>query len=79
MLQEIFGSNSLSGLKSTISNVDHKNGEINSRFGPNPDSGIEMREWVYQCAFERATEVVENRDIDVRYGLKLFGIQYNLL
>ena len=66
MFQEIFGNETLAGLKSNVLYNGNKNGEIASRFGPDPNSGIEMREWVYQCAYERATEVVEKSDIDGR-------------
>ena len=66
MFQEIFGNETLAGLKSNVLYNGNKNGEIASRVGPDPNSGIEMREWVYQCAYERATEVVERSDIDGR-------------
>ena len=66
MFQEIFGSETLAGLKSNLLNSGNKSDDIYSRFGPNPDSGIEMREWVYQCAYEKATEDVEKSEIDGR-------------
>jgi hypothetical protein len=44
-----------------------KNAEDSTRFGPDPNNGIEMKEWVYQCAYERATEIVEKGDVDQRY------------
>ena len=40
--------------------------QLPARYGPDPNSGIEMREWVYQCAYERATEIVEKSDVDGR-------------
>ena len=66
MFQEIFGNETLAGLKSNVLYNGNKNEQVASRFGPDPNSGIEMQEWVYQCAYERATEVVEKSDIDGR-------------
>ena len=70
MFQEIFGNETLAGLKSNILYPNSRNGEDNNRFGPDPNSGIEMREWVYQCAYERATEIVEKTEVDGRYYFK---------
>ena len=70
MFQEIFGNETLAGLKSNILHPSSKNAEDSSRFGPDPNSGIEMQEWVYQCPYERATEIVEKTDVDERYCFK---------
>ena len=66
MFQEIFGSETLAGFKSNLLGQGNNNVEVPNRFEPDPNSGIEMREWVYQCAYERATEIVEKSDIDGR-------------
>ena len=68
MFQEVFGTETLAGVKSSILSVYGKNEkQLPARYGPDPNSGIEMREWVYQCAYERATEIVEKSDVDGRY------------
>ena len=67
MFQEVFGKETLAGLKTSILATNHKNERhLPARYGPDPNSGIELREWVYQCAYERATEIVEKSDVDGR-------------
>lgn len=67
MFQEVFGRETLAGLKSNVRSIGNKNEvQLPARYGPDPNSGIEMREWVYQCAYERATEIVEKSDVDGR-------------
>ena len=67
MFQEIFGNETLAGLKLNLLDASSKNVENPSRFGEDPNSGIEMQQWVYQCAYEKATAIVERSDIDERY------------
>ena len=64
MFQEVFGSETLAGLKSNVPRQTKNNVEAPNGIEPEPNGGIEMREWVYQCAYERATELVEQSDID---------------
>ena len=67
MFQEVFGKETLARLNSNVLYPSSTNAEDSTRFGPDPNSGIEMKEWVYQCAYERATEIVEKGDVDQRY------------
>ena len=67
MFQEVFGKETLAGLKTSVLSTNNKNERhLPARYGPDPNSGIELREWVYQCAYERATEIVEKSDVDGR-------------
>ena len=51
MFQEIFGNQTLAGFK--------LNDGIGKRPIRDPNSGIEMREWIHQCAYERAADIIE--------------------
>ena len=59
MFQEIFGNQTLAGFK--------LNDGIGKRPIRDPNSGIEMREWIHQCAYERAADIVENSCVNGRY------------
>ena len=59
MFQEIFGNQTLAGFK--------LNDGVGKRPIRDPNSGIEMREWIHQCAYERAADIFEKSYVDGRY------------
>ena len=60
MFQEIFGNQTIAGFK--------LNDGIGKRPIRDPNSGIEMREWIHQCAYERAADIIEKSCVDGRYN-----------
>ena len=60
MFQEIFGNQTLAGFK--------LNDGVGKRPIRDPNSGIEMREWIHQCAYERAADIIEKSCVDGRYN-----------